>query len=216
MPAGFFGKPEHFFFSVKDTPGAVPMPLPPPPPPATGVAYCTATAPVARPGAAPARPPRPSPAQFRTFWALFLPFWLFLLLCTVLGHAIAAISPTLEVGNAIGPGIASWFSSFAGFYLPPRYIPAPYLWVYWLNPFRYAFESMILAQFERVPIACSAAPGGPSAAAYCPFKSGDEVIEDMGLLPWGYWLDQAILVAYMGAFGVVALLGLRFLRYGSR
>ena len=153
--------------------------------------------------------------QFTTFWALFLPFWLFLLLCTVLGHAIAAISPTLEVGNAIGPGIASWFSSFAGFYLPPQFIPAPYLWVYWLNPFRYAFESMILAEFKDVPIACPAGGGGNSSS-YCPFSNGNMVIEDMGLLGWGYWLDQLVLVLYTASFGIVALLGLRFLRYGSR
>lgn len=59
-----------------------------------------------------------------------------------MGHAVAAISPTLEIANAIASGMGSWMSSFAGFYLPRPDIPSGYLWLYWLNPLRYAYEAM--------------------------------------------------------------------------
>lgn len=35
--------------------------------------------------------------QFMTFWQMALPLWTFLYFCTILGHMLSAISPTLEV-----------------------------------------------------------------------------------------------------------------------
>ena len=55
---------------------------------------------------------------------------------------------SLQIANALGPGIATWFSSLAGFYLPKPDIPSGYLWLYWLNPFRYTWESMVIKMFE--------------------------------------------------------------------
>lgn len=43
-------------------------------------------------------------------------------------------SSSTQVAFAVGPGIACWFSSLAGFYLSPSSIPIGYKWVYWLNP----------------------------------------------------------------------------------
>eukprot|EP00667_Euglena_gracilis_P000327 EG_transcript_329 len=151
------------------------------------------------------------------FWQLALPFWAFLYMCTILGHCICAISPSMEVANAIGPGVASWFSSFAGFYLPRPYLPTGYLFIYWLNPFRYAFEALILTEFADAPISCGDsllinATGQP----LCIYKSGNDVIQHMGMLEWGYGLDVGVLFGYMLAFGLITLLGLRFLRFGTK
>jgi ABC-type multidrug transport system permease subunit len=156
-------------------------------------------------------------SPFLLFWQMALPFWGFLYMCTILGHAISAISPSMEVANAIGPGVASWFSSFAGFYLPRPYLPTGYLFIYWLNPFRYAFEGLVLTAFKDVPISCDGyqflnATGQP----LCVYKNGNDVISAMGMLPWGYGLDVATIFGYMAAFAIVALLGLRFLRFGTR
>jgi ABC-type multidrug transport system ATPase subunit/ABC-type multidrug transport system permease subunit len=156
-------------------------------------------------------------ARMATYWLLWLPYWLFLLMCTILGHALSAISPTLEVANAIGPGMASWFSSFAGFYMAYPDIPPGYTWLYWLNPFRYCYEALVLTQFPGRPLTCTNSPVvNSSGDPVCIYTSGDGVITYMGMLTWGYGLDIGVLVGYTGAFVLVTLLGLRFLRFGSK
>jgi len=162
--------------------------------------------------------PASSPqSQFLKFWALALPFWAFLFMCTVVGHALSAISPSLEVANAIGPGMGSWLSSFAGFYLAYPHIPKGYTWIYWLNPFRYAYEALVLVEFQGYALSCEGytflnATGQP----LCAFANGDAVISYMGMIPWAYGLDVGVVFLYLAAFMAVTLLGLKFLRFGSK
>ena len=78
----------------------------------------------------------PNPAwgfweECTAFLGHLLPFTLFTTMCTYCGHAIAALSPNLEVGTAVGPGFASWMSSFSGFYLPRSALPAGVLICNW-------------------------------------------------------------------------------------
>mmetsp|Transcript_99404 Transcript_99404/g.171146 ORF Transcript_99404/g.171146 Transcript_99404/m.171146 type:complete len:140 (-) Transcript_99404:8-427(-) len=139
-------------------------------------------------------------------------------MCTFLGHCIAALSPNIEVGNAIGPGIASWMSSFAGFYLPLTSIPTAYLWIYWLNPFRWVYESMMVNMFDGQTIQCTPSQYVKSSTGQmvCPITSGTDVILNMGLQPGWYWLDQLVIALYMGGFSLATLLCLHFLRFGTR
>eukprot|EP00667_Euglena_gracilis_P000419 EG_transcript_419 len=154
--------------------------------------------------------------QFMTFWQMALPLWTFLYFCTILGHMLSAISPTLEVANAIGPGLGSWFSSFAGFYLPRPYIPMGYIWIYWLNPFRYAYEALVLSQFQNRPISCEGySQLNASGLPLCTWKTGNQVIDYMGMISWGYGLDVGVVFAYMAAGMVVTLMGLKSLRFGT-
>jgi len=151
-----------------------------------------------------------------------LPFMLFVCMCTFLGHALAAVSPNNEVAFAIGPGIACWFSSLAGFYLPPRSIPIAYLWVYWLNPFQYTFDSLMINNVldARVPCPGDAPPAAAANAtvATCPWADGLDALAYWGLrTTWlWYWMDQLVVLAYIAAWVLAALLALRFLQFDTR
>eukprot|EP00668_Euglena_longa_P017134 GGOE01021480.1.p1 GENE.GGOE01021480.1~~GGOE01021480.1.p1 ORF type:complete len:1431 (+),score=498.26 GGOE01021480.1:443-4294(+) len=154
----------------------------------------------------------------------FIPFWLFLCMCTFLGHALAAVSPTNEVAFAVGPGIACWFSALSGFYLSPSSIPAGYMWVYWLNPFQYTFDSMVCNMLAGRVLNCTANytngtnPTANNTDLDCILVTSDNFLQFWGLRPstlW-YWMDQLVVVAYIFAWIVGAFLALRFLQFNRR
>eukprot|EP00668_Euglena_longa_P005025 GGOE01005897.1.p1 GENE.GGOE01005897.1~~GGOE01005897.1.p1 ORF type:complete len:1434 (+),score=386.07 GGOE01005897.1:581-4303(+) len=155
--------------------------------------------------------------HIRTYFAVFAPLWSFLYMCNIMGHAVAAISPTLEVANAIASGMASWMSSFSGFYLPRPDIPGGYLWLYWLDPLRYAYEAIILAEFDGMAISCNGYTTlNGTNQPFCRYKSGSDVIQQWGMLQWGYGMDIGVVWAYLICFGILAFIGLKWLKFGTR
>jgi ABC-type multidrug transport system ATPase subunit/ABC-type multidrug transport system permease subunit len=146
-----------------------------------------------------------------------LPFWLFVTMCTFLSHLITAISPNYEVANALGPGMASWFSSLCGFYLARPHIPGAYIWLYWLNPFRYTYESLAIAMMQDETFVC-----GPLAGANCTNQTANSLMISFGFAPgnnsldWWYWFDQIVVALYTMAWIIATFIALKLFTFGSR
>eukprot|EP00667_Euglena_gracilis_P000542 EG_transcript_542 len=162
----------------------------------------------------------------------FFTFLLFVCMCTFCGHTLAAVAPTFEVAFIISPALACWFSSLSGYYLPPASIPPWWLWAYWLNPFQYAYNSLVTNMLRARPIPCEQPsnqdPNDPvpvngtanssTVSYYCPFNNTQDYLAYLGLRAsreWYIW-DQMALSAYVLAFIVATFLGLQLLHYRGR
>eukprot|EP01004_Peranema_trichophorum_P005642 NODE_4493_length_1159_cov_43.544402_g3975_i0.p1 GENE.NODE_4493_length_1159_cov_43.544402_g3975_i0~~NODE_4493_length_1159_cov_43.544402_g3975_i0.p1 ORF type:complete len:301 (+),score=36.80 NODE_4493_length_1159_cov_43.544402_g3975_i0:51-905(+) len=161
---------------------------------------------------------KPEAEDSLDFFRHWLAFWLFTLMCTYMGHAIASVSANMEVGNALGPGMASWLSSFSGFYLPGPAIGKAYSWIYWLNPFRYTYESLVVNMFKQRTMGCSPSElrTGYNGSIVCPITKGSAVLDINGLHEDWWWLDQSVVFGYTIAFMVATLMALRFLTFNSK
>ena len=155
--------------------------------------------------------------SFERFFEHALPFWLFVVMCTFLSHTVTAISPNYDIANALGPGIATWFSSLAGFYLPKPDIPAAYIWLYWINPFRYTYESMIITMFDGKTFTCNPDHKVPCTSSV----NYTEVLNFMGMaegqsIEWWYWFDQMVVAVYVLVWIIAAFICLRLFTFGSK
>ena len=77
---------------------------------------------------------------------------------------------------------------------------------------------MVINMFKDQPLECTPDELRPNVngTMVCPIPNGNIVMENMGIQPDWYWLDQSVVFVYTLAFAVATLVVQRFVRYGSR
>jgi len=60
----------------------------------------------------------------------------------IVGQCIAIYSPNQQVSQLVAPVISSLMLLLTGFLIPKPDIPNYMIWLYWANPFSYAFNSL--------------------------------------------------------------------------
>eukprot|EP00981_Chlorochromonas_danica_P002643 scaffold519_cov179-Ochromonas_danica.AAC.2 len=115
--------------------------------------------------------------------------------------ALAPDQPTIHILN----GMASMIMSmFCGFLITQDSFPTFWLFVYWLNPFHYALEGLIMTQFHKDDTVITTSNGEKVTAEY--------YITEVQFKDWSY--DH---VGYdVLALGVATYFGLLYLRHERR
>ena len=79
-------------------------------------------------------------------------YWLFIGLIEMtmisMAQMLVASTPSVEIATALGGVLLVLFCLFAGFIINPIDIPTFFMFVYWLNPLHYAFEGIVVTQFN--------------------------------------------------------------------
>ncbi|KAI8051379.1 ABC-2 type transporter-domain-containing protein [Gilbertella persicaria] len=112
----------------------------------------------------------------------YIHFIVFLFYSVSLGFTIAAFSSTPPMAAVINPFFTSILILFAGIVQPPSQMPHFWsAWMYWLDPYHYLIEGLVVNVMAGVPVQCSDsdyivinAPSGQSCQDYMSefFQSG--------------------------------------------
>lgn len=80
--------------------------------------------------------------------------------------AIASIAPSIEVAQPIGGLVLVLMVLFSGYICPFNGIPTPWIWVFYLNPFAWAIQSLVINQFTSSDYDFSFIPGSNEKFGY--------------------------------------------------
>lgn len=119
-------------------------------------------------------------------------------------YAVAAVSPTLEVANAMLPTYMVVNLFFAGFLIPLDSMPQGWRWYANIDPMRFGWEALMINNFagtEQDTVA---------------FVEGESVLEYYGLQGKSYSRRIGFLSIFFFVFTFFAWLGLTYLRHGTR
>ncbi|KAI9282778.1 ABC-2 type transporter-domain-containing protein [Sporodiniella umbellata] len=119
----------------------------------------------------------------------YIHFVIFLFYSVSLGFTIAAFSSTPPMAAVINPFFTSILILFAGIMQPPSSMPGFWRsWMYWLDPYHYLIEGLVVNVMDSVPVVCNneemvqiPAPPGTTCGVYMAdfFKAGGNgYIED--------------------------------------
>ncbi|CAO3589784.1 unnamed protein product [Absidia cylindrospora] len=114
----------------------------------------------------------------------FIHFFIFLLYSVSLGFMIASFSSSPPMAAVINPFFTSILILFAGIMQPPAAMPYFWRsWMYWLDPYHYLIEGLVVNVMDGVPVKCSGndwikinAPSGQTCGQYF-----DQFFTDGGL-----------------------------------
>ncbi|KAI8376507.1 ABC-2 type transporter-domain-containing protein [Radiomyces spectabilis] len=85
----------------------------------------------------------------------YIHFIVFLLYSVSLGFMIAAFSSTPPMAAVINPFFTSILILFAGIMQPPSAMPYFWRsWMYWLDPYHYLIEGLVVNVMDSVPVVC--------------------------------------------------------------
>jgi ABC-type multidrug transport system permease subunit/ABC-type multidrug transport system ATPase subunit len=112
----------------------------------------------------------------------YIHFVVFLLYSVSLGFMIAAFSSTPPMAAVINPFFTSILILFAGIMQPPASMPHFWsAWMYWLDPYHYVIEGLVVNVMDSVQVVCGASdfvqipvPANQTCGQYMDtfFKSG--------------------------------------------
>ncbi|KAI8983430.1 ABC-2 type transporter-domain-containing protein [Pilobolus umbonatus] len=104
----------------------------------------------------------------------FIHFFVFLLYAVSLGFTIAAFSNTPPMAAVLNPFFSSLLLLFAGIVQSPKAMPHFWSsWMYWLDPYHYVIEGLVVNVMHDVKVVCSGSdfiqipvPSGETCGAY--------------------------------------------------
>ncbi|KAI9009372.1 ABC-2 type transporter-domain-containing protein [Phycomyces nitens] len=104
----------------------------------------------------------------------YVHFIVFLLYSVSLGFTIAAFSNSPPMAAVINPFFTSILILFAGIMQPPSQMPYFWRsWMYWLDPYHYVIEGLVVNALDSVPVICGSddfikvrAPPGQTCGQY--------------------------------------------------
>ncbi|KAK4535009.1 hypothetical protein CDCA_CDCA03G1034 [Cyanidium caldarium] len=149
--------------------------------------------------------------------------WLVGMAVNILLKAVAYATPYADIALVIGSLLIMLMVLSVGFLATPPNIPDYLIWVYWINPFHYAYEGMMLNEFDGITFTCTPSelqPSGvPQAYQVCPITDGIQYISKQygfSSSPSYKWKDVAIVIAYFFGFTVIACILLTVVRWRPR
>ncbi|POM81097.1 Pleiotropic drug resistance protein ABC Superfamily [Phytophthora palmivora] len=173
--------------------------------------------------------------QFTGFYT-FIMYWvntsLLILMLTYMGQMFVYLLPSEEVAGIIGIMINSIFFLFMGFSPPADLIPEGYKWLYTITPQRFSLAilgALVFADCPNEPVYDEATKtwSGVGSELGCqplenaPVSTGATTVkqftEDVfGMKHDEIWTNFVVVIAFIVAFRIIALIGLRFVNSQKR
>lgn len=98
----------------------------------------------------------------------FFTFWIFLfataMAMTACFRAIGAAFPSFDAASKVSGFLVSAFIMYNGYMIPKPSMHPWFVWIYWIDPMSYGFESLMANEFHNKVIPCVAqnlVPNGP-------------------------------------------------------
>jgi len=152
------------------------------------------------------------------FWFFYLQYILLVQVGIAMSSAIAVVSVTVEMGNAINAALIGLMSLFAGFMLPRDDIPVYWVWLYHISFLRYVLEALVINELDGLDFHCDKGdvilpPGFEQLEnKVCPITSGNQVIDLFGMDTSNFWFDFAMNFVFYFVFVVLTYLGIKYVR----
>lgn len=168
------------------------------------------------------------------FFNCLLFFILTIFVTKVLFNLVATISPTAALANSIGGLLLMAIALYSSFMIQIPSMHPWFVWIAYINPAMYGFESMALGEFHGRKMECSPEyliPSGPgyenvdSANQVCAFTgsetgqswvSGDRYLDVSFEYTYGHnWRNLGILIGFALFFTALLILFSDLLKFGE-
>ncbi|KAL6064490.1 ABC2 type transporter superfamily protein, variant 2 [Balamuthia mandrillaris] len=138
---------------------------------------------------------------------------------------IALLCPTDIIANTFAPAVNLVLLLFCGFLIYSDSIPPWFIWIYWIDHLRYAYEALIINEFNGLELSCSSDELQPpqdvadgslfNGTQVCPFTEGDEYLSSLDARTnLSYrWIYLAAMWGIFFVYTFLCYLALRFVRY---
>ncbi|EKE42202.1 hypothetical protein ENUP19_0358G0018 [Entamoeba nuttalli] len=154
--------------------------------------------------------------NLRSGFVNFLCMWGALVLTTFTSqgmyYTIAAISPSITVAQIISPIVIVILMIFTGFFIQKDNIIGFWLWAYYLSYLRYAFELVMLNQFDDIPLFCQP---DELVGGQCPYTSGRQYLDSLQITS-SILVNYFVLAGFCIAFNVFVLIALHLFNKEKR
>jgi len=137
--------------------------------------------------------------------------------------SIGYAAPYTDIALVLASLVIMLMVLSVGFLATPPNIPVYLRWIYWINPFHYAYEAIMLNEFDGLYFHCTPSelqPAGvPSAYQVCPITNGIKYLHshyNFASNPSYKWIDFVIIVAYYVGFTIIAAILLVLVRWPPR
>ncbi|XP_065840256.1 protein white-like isoform X2 [Oscarella lobularis] len=118
------------------------------------------------------------------------------------GYIVSAVSSSVPVALAIGPGFITPFLLFGGLFVKSSEIPVYFVWFKYINWFYYSFEALTINEWRNYNGTC------PPYELTC-FTNGTEVINSLGFKEKNFNFDLIMLGVLIVGARIIAYLALR-------
>ncbi|KAG0265706.1 hypothetical protein DFQ27_000439 [Actinomortierella ambigua] len=181
-----------------------------------------------------------------TFYSWLL-IQIFILFALTIGQVIAAWTPSTQIAALINPFVFSILNLFCGVMIPYDTMPRFWRsWLYWLDPYRYVIEGLVVTQLHGVPVRCEPLefsifqppagqtciqyagrfmetaigylnnPDATTDCQYCQYAVGDQFFASLNMKFEYRWRNLGISCIYIVSNVVICVLGIRFMRGNKR
>jgi len=117
---------------------------------------------------------------------------LFITFGVVNGMFFSVMLPNIALASVLVSSMNSLMSMFGGLTIARPEIPPYWIWVHWIDPFRYIFEGSVVSQFKNVPFYCKESE---LKDGVCPTTNGNQVLTAFGLHKNWFPLDACVVSA---------------------
>ncbi|GJQ10602.1 hypothetical protein GpartN1_g2393.t1 [Galdieria partita] len=159
----------------------------------------------------------------RRFGFLVLCFFVLDITMASLTRFIAFISSSIHISSALANGFLVWFVVFAGFIIPRKHIAVWWIWLFWLSPFNYILDAVIINQFAGLELYCTNDEliplNVPLESRICPLETGTKYISSLyGVFTSNLWkwMDVIIVLGFYFFFFILSLLALVYAKFSYR
>jgi len=168
------------------------------------------------------------------FFNFLLFFILTIFVCKVMFNLVATMSPTISLANTIGGLLLLAIAIYSSFMIQLPSMHPWFVWIAYINPTLYGFESMALGEFHGRKMECTSEyliPSGPgyenvdSANQVCAFTgsepgqswvSGDRYLDISFQYTYGHnWRNLGILIGFALFFTSLLILFSDLLKFGE-
>eukprot|EP00118_Oscarella_pearsei_P007541 m.37374 g.37374 ORF g.37374 m.37374 type:complete len:423 (+) comp32367_c0_seq5:1839-3107(+) len=118
------------------------------------------------------------------------------------GYIVSALSSSVPVALAIGPGFITPFLLFGGLFVKSSEIPVYFVWFKYINWFYYSFEALVINEWRNYNGTC------PPAELTC-FTNGTAVIQSLGFNENNFNFDLIMLAVLIVGARITAYVTLR-------
>ncbi|KAN0018296.1 hypothetical protein ACTFIU_010911 [Dictyostelium citrinum] len=129
-------------------------------------------------------------------------------LSTFFISSLANLTGTSDLTFSYASSLSVVFMLFAGFYVPTNELPRAFGWLHWVNPAFYGYSSVVINQFEDLPLKCTDEP--------CKFTNGNQVIEYYGIENWSKGSAFGVVLCWSTFFYLISYFALHFLHREKR
>lgn len=118
-----------------------------------------------------------------------------------IGLAMVSVVPDPNSAMALSPFIVIPLSVFVALFIDYEDIPWYFIWCYYISPFRYAYDMMLILEFSGLTLYCDTDElTTVGTSSYCAYSTGDEVLESLGIDAGDLYLDFFLSLGLYAAY----------------